>query len=230
MRTHGSKYGGKTGEGWLLIKERDEFARRGAKPHIVDDAARQRRYRAQPRGDRRSEHDRVWQSNRSVEGERDGRRTKSAAAEPARNEGPPQVDPLGRMPTARKRARCRRRMSPMLATLVDEPPPGDEWLHEIKYDGYRMLCRVENGKVRALSRATARTGRRTSPRSPTQLERTAGRNGLDRRRSWWCVQADGRTSFQALQNALSGPRLRRLVYFAFDLLYLDGYDLRGAPL
>src|SRR2546429_166154 len=119
-------------------------------------------------------------------------------------------------------------LSPMLATLVDAIPTSDEWLHEIKFDGYRMLCRIDKGKVTVFSR----NGKEWTA-ALNRIAESVGELGLE---SAWLdaevtiVDERGRTSFQALQNALSDPKGERLVYFVFDLLYLDGYDLQGVAL
>ena len=113
---------------------------------------------------------------------------------------------------------------------MKSPPAGPAWVHEIKYDGYRMLCRIADGEARMMSRnAKDWTGD-----FPTSLARAlappAGRDRPGSTARWSSLDARGRSSFQALQNALSGAIARRSQYFAFDLLYLDGFDLRGVAL
>jgi bifunctional non-homologous end joining protein LigD len=114
-----------------------------------------------------------------------------------------------------------------LATLVDEVPAGDEWLHEQKFDGYRILARREGRRVTLLSRRW----KDWTAAFPTVAEAVAAlpckRAILDGEVA--VVMPDGRTSFQALQNAIGQPG-SSLVYFAFDLLALDGEDLRALPL
>ncbi len=119
-------------------------------------------------------------------------------------------------------------ISPQLATLVARPPTGPDWLHEIKFDGYRTLCRIDRGRVTLFSRNgkdwTARFG---------ALARAARTLPL---RSGWLdgevavLLPDGRSSFSALQQALSAGRDGDLVYFLFDLLHADGEDLTRRPL
>jgi bifunctional non-homologous end joining protein LigD len=120
-------------------------------------------------------------------------------------------------------------VEPELATLTDEAPAGDEWLHEMKFDGYRILCRVDDGRVRLLSRRE----NDWTDRLP-DLVRAA--SALPVRRALLdgeiaVALPGGHTSFQALQNLMSGVRGGgRLTYFVFDLLHLDGEDLGALPL
>jgi bifunctional non-homologous end joining protein LigD len=121
-----------------------------------------------------------------------------------------------------------RRIAPELCTLVTGPPEGDEWLHEIKFDGYRILCRIENGKVRLLTRNDQDWTDRFR-----EVAEAAGDLPVDRAMidgEVVVIGPDGASHFQALQNVLREKRHRGLVYFAFDLLHLDGQDLRGAAL
>src|SRR4030095_3943276 len=115
----------------------------------------------------------------------------------------------------------------MLTTLFTSAPTGQHWLHEIKYDGYRMLCRIENGKARMFSRNAKDWTAAFSPSAAdlaTLPVRTAWIDG-----EVVVMDAAGRTSFQALQNALTA-KAAPLSFFAFDLVYVDGYDLRSLPL
>ena len=119
-------------------------------------------------------------------------------------------------------------VEPQLAILVDDPPPGEQWVHEIKFDGYRLLCRIDGGKVRILTRH----GKDWSERFQGLV---AAAKDLPVRQALIDGEAvvldeGGISSFQALQEALSAGRDRDVLYFAFDLLYLDGLDLRRIPL
>src|ERR1043166_3596987 len=206
VRSHGSKYGGD--KAWLLIKEDDEFARRGVEASIVE-------VRPESVASGRSmdeiaaDPDRVWHSNKTVaENVKQGAVRKKKPAH--------DVSKL----TAATKASMPAQITPQLATLVKQPPQGDGWVHEMKYDGYRMLCRIDNGEARMYSRnAKEWTGNFPA------LVRAAARLPVT---SAWIdgevvvLQADGRSSFQALQNALSLEDPARLFYYVFDLLYLDG--------
>jgi len=114
-----------------------------------------------------------------------------------------------------------------LALLVDEAPDGDEWLHEQKFDGYRIVAELEGRRLRLLSRRF----NDWTAQFPTVVDAVAALHVksvlLDGEVA--AVMPDGRTSFQALQNAF-GRRDANLAYFVFDLLALDGEDLTKLPL
>lgn len=117
---------------------------------------------------------------------------------------------------------------PQLATLVKTTPAGDEWLHEIKFDGYRIGCHVRRGRATL----TSRNGHDWTAAFP-EIAAAAAR--LDVRDALLdgevaMVLPDGRTSFQALQNVSGAASRASLVYFVFDLLRLDGRSLEAQPL
>ena len=107
-------------------------------------------------------------------------------------------------------------------------PQGDEWLHEIKFDGYRVLCRIENKRAIFLTReAQDWTGRfgalvEAAQRLPVHQAFLDG--------EVVALEENGKTNFQLLQNSLKQNNPATLVYFVFDLLYLDGWDLTHSPL
>src|SRR5450631_2300790 len=225
VKTHGSKYGGKSGDkAWLLIKENDSFAQRGAEARIVDDAP-DSVLSGRSLDDIAEKRERVWHSNKSVAANvRAGAvsKTKSPPIKRGKSSTGPSAIVGARV------ARIPVSLSPMLATLVDAIPTGDDWLHEVKYDGYRMLCRVDKGKVKVFSRS----GKEWTGALGGIADAVAA---LGLKSAWLdgevtVVDDRGRTSFQALQNALSDPAGARLVYFVFDVLYLDGYDVQGVAL
>ena len=110
---------------------------------------------------------------------------------------------------------------PQLATLAKAPPRGDQWLHEIKFDGYRIGCRVRNGRVMLVSRS-GRDWTHAFPEVADAAARLGVRDALIDGEVT-VVLPDGRTSFQSLQQALTGRGDRAsLVYFVFDLLRLEG--------
>ena len=119
-------------------------------------------------------------------------------------------------------------VAPQLATLVDSVPAGDEWLHEVKFDGYRILCRIDDGRVSLLTREAQDWTHRFQPIAAAAKKLPARQALLDG--EVVALEDDGTTNFQLLQNSLNQSATANLVYFAFDLLYLDGYDLTSSPL
>ena len=213
VKSRSAQYGENS---WLLIKEADDYARLGRDAQITEDrpdSALSGRSMEEIAADK----DRVWHSNRSVKANVKG----GAVAKTQRISG------LGRIKAARK-ADLPDKMEAQLATAVKSPPTGASWVHEIKYDGYRMLCRIADGEVRMVSR-NAKDWTSDFP----ALARAVAR--LPVASAWLdgevvAMDDKGRTSFQRLQNALDATRTQNLSYLAFDLLYLDGYDLRDVAL
>lgn len=118
-------------------------------------------------------------------------------------------------------------VAPQLATLVTEPPRRGHWIYEVKHDGYRMLCRFRDGEVRLFTRA----GNDWTARLP-RLAQALQQLGLEQ--SWLdgeivVPMGNGRSNFQALQNAFDFGRDVQIVYYVFDAPYLDGHDLRRLP-
>lgn len=119
-------------------------------------------------------------------------------------------------------------MSPELASLVEDPPEGDQWLHELKYDGYRLLARIDHGEVSLITR----NGNDWTYRFPS-IKKSLSKLPIEK--AWLdgeavALREDGTTSFEALQNALAEGSDRGLIYMVFDILYYNGYDLRDLPL
>ncbi len=219
VKSRSRQYGNGDGDkAWLLFKEKDELARPADDASIVEDQP------ASVASGRSLEEiaddaDRVWQSAKSV-----AANVKAGAIR--RRKAKPRRDP-SHVPGARKAA-IPGFIAPPLATLVKESPDGPDWVHEIKHDGYRMVCRVEDGEVRMYSR-----NRNEWTSKFPGIARALAR--LPVRSAWIdgevvALQSNGVSSFQALQNALSSPRAPNLHFYAFDLPYLDGHDLRQAPL
>jgi bifunctional non-homologous end joining protein LigD len=119
-------------------------------------------------------------------------------------------------------------VKPQLCKLVDAPPQGPEWLHEIKYDGYRMHARLDRGRVQLLTR----TGLDWTHKYPSIA---AALSVLPVKQAYLdgelCgVRSDGKTSFSLIQAASDAGNADALVFFLFDLLYFDGEMLSAAPL
>jgi bifunctional non-homologous end joining protein LigD len=146
----------------------------------------------------------------------------------------PVVDPVRRpMPTT---------IHPMLAESVDEPFDGDDWLFEIKWDGYRAIAFIEDGKTRLLSR----NQNDLTPRYPELKDMAASIQAGSIKPKQAILDGEvvaldenGRASFSLMQQRTGfSPGGRRrignsdvpVLYYAFDLLYLDGYDWRRVPL
>jgi bifunctional non-homologous end joining protein LigD len=188
---------------WLLIKGADDAARSGEQAEVTAREPRSvesgRALAAIARA-----ADREWRGGR-------------AEAAPR---------PLAELPAHVRRAALPRVLAPQLATLVDAPPAGDDWLHELKLDGYRVLARLERGRAQLVTRSgkdwtQAFAGVAAAlARLPVQTALLDG--------EVVALDAAGRSDFQRLQRALKSGR-EPLTYYAFDLLHLEGYDLRGAP-
>jgi bifunctional non-homologous end joining protein LigD len=119
-------------------------------------------------------------------------------------------------------------MPPQLTRLVDAAPEGYEWLHEIKFDGYRMHARLDQGTVRLLTR----TGLDWTQKYPAIADAVSS---LGARQAYLdgelCgVFPDGITSFSMIQAASDAGNTAGLVYFIFDLLHLDGHVVAAQPL
>ena len=118
-------------------------------------------------------------------------------------------------------------IAPELATLVKEPPEGDEWLHEVKLDGYRILAHLARGKATLYSR-NAKDWTERIPQIARAVARLGAKSAL-LDGEVVALRDDGVSDFQLLQNSLGDSDVP-LAYFVFDLLELDGEDLRGQPL
>src|SRR5438874_2589086 len=205
----GGKAANERHENWLLIKERDAAAVPQSGDAVVTDnplsVASGRSLDAIA-----ADRDWVWHSNRGD------------------NEKPPvQTIAVQDIPGARKR-RIPDKLQPQLATLAGQAPDGPEWLHEIKYDGYRLLARIEDGKVRLITRGgldwTAKFRSLADQLGELPLDSALIDGELVH------LEQEGTTSFSGLQDAISSGKTDTLNFFAFDLLYCDGGDWTAAAL
>jgi len=202
---------------WLLVKDKDEHSRPADELDIVS-ARPESVISGRGLAEVAAERDRLWHSKVVRKG------AEVHPGGPAAGDGGARLrlaDLLGAL-----RGSLPRTQPLALAMIVETPPEGDEWLHEIKHDGYRIVARIEEGEVRLVSR----NGKDWTKEFP-QVARAVGRLPagtalLDGEVA--AVLPNGATSFQALQRRAdtSAP----LVYFAFDLLHLDGWDLRAVKL
>jgi bifunctional non-homologous end joining protein LigD len=194
-------------EAWLLIKERDEHAKPSAEFSVVD---------AMP--------DSVKEmADRPVAA------TQAAPSQDPPAEPEPEPPAAAGPPAGARKAALPELLQPELATLVDSPPIDPEnWIYEIKFDGYRMLTRAENGKVRLVTR----NGNEWTSKLP-ELARAL--EGMELPDGWYdgeIIMPGSRVpaDFQALQNAFDSTRTADIVYYLFDIPYCAGYDLREVPL
>jgi bifunctional non-homologous end joining protein LigD len=222
---------GEHGKPWLLIKRSDDQVRTGAAAEITavrpESVLSGRTVEEVEQGKNRSR----TRGLRSKPAARKGAKVQRRSAAANREAGAPRPSL-----TARLRGRGGKRLpafgsfEPQLATLVDHAPSHGDYVYEIKYDGYRTLAYVEAGHARLATR----TGLDWTDRFARVAEHLAALPArqaiLDGEVCY--VLDDGRTDFQHLQNALKAGRQAqaRLVYFAFDLLFIDGEDLRDRPL
>jgi bifunctional non-homologous end joining protein LigD len=189
---------------WLLIKERDAFARPASEFSLVDEMPDS----VQSLADRPA----------AVEASSPARGPQAAAAAP--RSGPPE---------GARRAKLPKTLQPELAVLVDAPPQAaQEWLFEIKFDGYRMLARVENGAIALVTR----NGNDWTSRLRGLVQALQGMELPD---GWYDGEIimpgqDTPADFQALQGAFDSARSADIVYYLFDLPYCADHDLRDVPL
>jgi bifunctional non-homologous end joining protein LigD len=207
-------------ENWLLIKGEDEAARSEGDPDIL------------------VEHPESVKTGRQIEdvaGEEPGWSSKTGKIEKkGKPVSPPKKNPA---PSARdpskikgaKPASLPAFQEPMLATLVSRPPAGDRWIHEIKFDGYRLQARIESGRVKLLTRSgldwTGKFGKDIVTALQALPVKTALLDG-----ELVVEAASGASDFSALQADLSEGRSDRFVYYVFDIPHLDGADLTALPL
>jgi len=211
-------------ENWLLIKGKDDEARGPRGKDILEEeprsvtTGRSMEEIAAGKGGKK----RVWHSNRPA-----------AEAETEEDADPPGAAAKKsalRAKTAKPAARAPLPafVALSLATLYDLAPSGPNWLHEIKFDGYRMEARLDQGKVRLLTRKEQDWTHRFKPVAEAVGALPAKTALLD---GEIVVEDDkGISNFSLLQTDLKDGRSDRFAYYVFDLLYLDGRDLRGEPL
>jgi bifunctional non-homologous end joining protein LigD len=119
-------------------------------------------------------------------------------------------------------------IEPQLATLISTPPDGRDWVHEIKFDGYRALCRISRGDVRLLTRSNNDWTHKFQSIADQMAELGIDNAILDGEIT--SPNVSGATAFESLQQALSDNAQDRLHYYLFDALWLDGVDLRQQTL
>jgi bifunctional non-homologous end joining protein LigD len=123
---------------------------------------------------------------------------------------------------------CPERIKPQLLTMASRPPTGDNWLYEIKFDGYRLMVRIDQGHVTLFTK----NGYDWTKRMPVLAKELLT---LPARSAWIDGEVvvqdeDGRPLFASLQSAFSSGKTDGLRFFAFDLLFDNGRDLRSLPI
>jgi bifunctional non-homologous end joining protein LigD len=209
VRTRGKP--GDKNEQWLLLKSDDEAARTSEDPDILDEKTTSLKSgrtieELASQGDIRVDH---------------AAREKVTSSRSAKSRRPLKVK-------GAKKGILPPFVGPALAELVESAPKGGNWLHEIKLDGYRMQARIDGGEVKLLTRKGLDWTKKFKPVVNALKELKILSALLDGE----IVVEDeaGVSSFSALQQELKGGKGERFVYYVFDLLYLDGEDLRKATL
>ena len=215
---------GETRVNWLLIKVKDHFSRTDSEvlesePRSVQSGLLIEEVASgvlSPKVASMVKPDGRRASSEGKQASSEGKQARAKAKHmPSRSK---QTEPLQPLPKFLK---------PCLATLQTKPPTGENWLHEVKFDGYRLQARVDNGAVQLLTRTgldwTERFGRAIASAFAVLHCSTALIDG-----EAVVLGDDGVASFSALQDALAGTA--SIIFYAFDLMHLDGLDLTPRPL
>lgn len=240
VRMRHDRSGGKR-TNWLLIKHRDEYASEDEDILAEDKSVASGRAMEQIAGGKgrapkpfmlakgtKGKSDAVWQSNRAEETK--GRTVKpaprAALKSGAAAKGKVAKGKATTATTAKKVSEMPDFVAPQLCTLVDRPPAADGWCHEIKFDGYRVQLRVEDGE------ATLKTRKGLDWTDKfASIAREAGALPevlIDG--EIVALDHNGAPNFSSLQAALSDGKTEDLIFFAFDLLFAEGLDYRRLPL
>ena len=228
---------GESKEPWLLIKARDEEAREVNDPDILEQeplsvvSGRSMPEIAEGKGRKR-----VWHSNRSVadnvkSGAIKGARaptSERASARPKQSRREQKAQRSGEKDDSSGSAALPKFVPPSLATLRDQAPSEPGWLHEIKFDGYRIQARIDRGRVALLTRK----GLDWTDKFPNVAAAAAKLGARSALIDGEIMVEDERgvASFSGLQAALKAGEANSFIYYVFDLLHLDGRDLTALPL
>ncbi|NML47660.1 DNA ligase D [Ramlibacter sp. G-1-2-2] len=189
---------------WLLIKERDPFARPASEFSLVDEMP-----------------DSVQDlADRPPPVNLPGLAAASAPAPQAPRDGPP---------TGARKAALPAKLQPELAVLVDQAPrDAGDWIFEVKFDGYRMLARAEAGGIQLVTR----NGNDWTARLPALVKALQAMELPDGWYDGEIIMPgrDTPSDFQALQSAFDSTRTEKIAYYLFDLPFCAGHDLRDVPL
>ena len=193
-------------ENWLLIKGDDAAARTADDPDILEE---------QPRSVK------TGRDIAEVAGEAPGWSSRTGRIDPPKT--------ATARPEGARKAALPDFVPPTLASLVAKPPAGERWVHEIKFDGYRLQARIAGGKVRLSTRSGLDWTGKFGPAIVEALAHLPVESALIDGELVVETGA-GASDFSALQADLSAGRSDRFVFYVFDLLHLDGWDLTGAAL
>jgi bifunctional non-homologous end joining protein LigD len=210
---------------WLLIKERDDTARDREALDVTDKLPRSVLSGKSIEQVRNATGSRTWNSARATK----ATKQKSPAERGSRAKRSPAPPVAARaLPVAAREEPMPRVLSPQLATLAEHIPEGDDWLHEVKFDGYRILAFVEPGGVRLVTR----NAHDWSHKFQTVRDAVAalGLPACILDGEVVALDADGVSRFQGLQHVLKNPGSASLAYYVFDLPYFDGHNLSAVPL
>jgi bifunctional non-homologous end joining protein LigD len=217
---------GEKRDNWLLIKQHDT-AERSAKDQDILEAeplsvTTGRSMDEIAKGPKKEWHTSHAQSAKAKKSPRT--RVRAAAMRPTRKTAKGSSTDLRGAPKTALPAF----VAPSLATLADKAPDSSNWVHEIKFDGYRIQARLERGKVKLLTRK----GLDWTKKFPAIAAAVAKLSAKDALIDGELVAEgrDGLSSFSLLQQDLKASRHDRMVFYAFDLLHLDGANLRQLPL
>ena len=223
-RRHGEKR-----DNWLLIKQHDGAERSARDEDILEDkplsVVTGRTMEEITSGPKKE-----WRSNRNSKqhsGKAKGIRRGSAREVTVRSANKAKAAIVESLDAAHK-ASLPRFVSPSLATLGDKAPDGGNWVHEIKFDGYRIQARTDRGKVKLFTRK----GLDWTEKFPTiasAISKLKARSALFDG-ELVAEDANGISSFSLLQQDLKADRHDRMVFYMFDLLHLDGVDPTSLPL
>lgn len=198
---------------WLLIKKRDEFARDDG-----DDVLEKQPLSVKTQ---RTLEQIAGRGGKPVKAQKPAKSTSTATTrKPARAKAP------AKLPASLNPATLR----PQLCTLAETAPAGNEWLHEMKFDGYRLLAHRAGSEVKLITRTGLDWTGRFSPVADAIGAIGTANHSFILDGEVCIVDPDGRTSFQKLQNAIKARDFKHMVFFAFDLLALNGVDVRALPL
>ncbi len=221
---------GEKRDNWLLIKAHDAAAREAGAKDILEQKSRSvvsgRSMDEIAKGaPKKATKPKLSNKKKSPSAKTSGKRARAAAAAILRR--------TKKFMRAQDKAASRRAalpafVAPCLATPADKAPQSDNWIHEIKFDGYRLQARLDNGKVKLLTRR----GLDWTAKFPAIAEAVATLPATAALLDGELVVEgdDGVSSFSLLQQDLKDGRHDRMVLYAFDLLHLDGNDLKPQPL